>query len=67
MLASTYSFTRKALDIILSLENFSGYEDPKWRRALSEQKDIKIHFRNVSNYIYNIHGKNTSTFNQVSN
>ena len=64
MLASTYSFTRKALDIILSLENFSGYEDPKWRRALSEQKDIKIHLETYLTIYTTYTVKNTSTFNQ---
>ena len=53
---------KKAISILSKLSNIEGYEDPAWRKELSNHRDISIQFRQSSNYIYNIHGKNISTF-----
>ena len=62
MMPGTYAFSKKAISILSKLSNIEGYEDPAWRKELSNHRDISIQFRQSSNYIYNIHGKNISTF-----
>ena len=62
MMPGTYAFSKKALTILSKLSNIPGYEDSAWRKELSNHSDISIQFRKKSNYVYNIHGKNISTF-----
>lgn len=61
MMPGSYAFSKKAIEFILNLPTHQGYEDPYWRQELTKANTFVIHKRNISRYIYNIHGKNIST------
>jgi hypothetical protein len=63
----TFAFNKKALDIILNINSFLGFEDNIWRHHWSESK-IKIQeVDNKQNFIWHIHGMNISTASFLRN
>lgn len=64
IMPGTYAFSKKAIAQLMTLqvpEDTTQWEDITWRRHLCQNPDIKVTVRDVSNYIYHIHGKNVST------
>lgn len=57
----TTAFSRRAIDLVLSISDRSGMDDIIWRRALAEAPNMVMAIRNESNFVYNIHGGNVST------
>lgn len=55
----TLAFNRRALEIILKIENRDHWEDMLWRRAWVDLKEGESD--NSENVIWNIHGANIST------
>jgi len=57
---STYAFSRKAIDVILSLDpSIKTWEDQQWRWALHEA-GMQCFIRDTAGFSYNKHSSNTS-------
>jgi hypothetical protein len=56
----TFSFNRKAFDLIKNINHQYGFEDNMWRDMWCGKCNIDV-FDNTDNVIWNIHGKNVST------
>ncbi len=57
----TLALSRKAIRAMLEVHDSGGWEDVLWRRHLAKIAGMKMSVRPVSNFIYNIHGRNAST------
>ena len=63
MMPSSYAFSRKALNVIKEIPtDIDKNEDILWRRKLTSDEGIKVHFREHSGMAYHLHGKNVSTW-----
>ena len=63
MMPSSYAFSRKALNVIKEIPtDIDRNEDILWRRKLTSDEGIKVHFREHSGMAYHLHGKNVSTW-----
>jgi hypothetical protein len=58
---SSSAFSRKAIRIILEVQETKNFEDIQWRRILAQTPNIVMALRNDRNFVYNIHGGNVST------
>ena len=56
----TLVFDRKALDCLLRLTGGDEFEDKTWRRAWLAA-NLEVSIRERSNYVYHVHGANSST------
>lgn len=66
MMSGTFAFSPKTMHFLKAIPHIdpgqrNWWEDVLWRRLIAQQKDMTIHVRENSSYIYNIHGENVST------
>ena len=63
MMPPTFAFSKNAIDAIISfdlqaVEDPDQFEDILWRQFLTADSRFKIHFRDQSEYVYQLHGQN---------
>jgi hypothetical protein len=63
----TFAFNKKALDVILNLEESNQFEDLLWRDAWTSAGLVHEPMDNSDQVIWNIHGKNISTHSFLRN
>lgn len=59
----TYSFNKKALELICKLSPYMAYDDMMWRDTWVKANLKHIQVNNDDNVIWHVHGKNVSTAN----
>ena len=57
----TFAFSRKAIQLLMELDDIEGWEDPVWFDTLTRNPDITVHKREQSHFSLHIHGNNVST------
>lgn len=57
----TAAFSRRAVQVLLGIEDRPGSQDQIWRRTLAKVPGLAMAIRHEANFVYNIHGANLST------
>lgn len=62
---ATFAFNRKALNLIINIDGYYGFEDNMWRDTWCNNKCKILEVDNTNEYVLHVHGKNISTSNSL--
>lgn len=70
MMPPTFAFSKKAIKAIMDLDlgliaDPAQFEDIIWRQFLTVDPRFKVHFRDQSEYVYQVHEHNFSASNEI--
>lgn len=67
MMPPTFAFSKKAIELLMQIQDIQGWEDPVWFDTLTETPGIVVHKREQSHFSLHIHGQNVSTSHHFKN